>query len=186
MSELSNPSPVLIFSSFLYLKTNIESAKLESLWNERYGKSVRFDTSYCPMKNYYSKEMGQASNLERFFMASISPVPRDELVKAKLWAVEIENSFMSYGAHSVDKTNGAREVNLDVGTISLENVQLATGKNFTHRVYISDGIFSDLTLIYQKNSYRKLEWSYPDYSSDEVINFLNWCRSLLHQQSFIA
>jgi hypothetical protein len=46
---------------------------------------------------------------------------------------------------------------------------LATGKNYAHRIYLGKGIYADLTLIFQKGAFRKLPWTYPDYSDPEML-----------------
>jgi hypothetical protein len=58
-----------------------------------------------------------------------------------------------------------------------ERFVLASGKNFSHRVYIGSGIYADLTLIYQKGSFQKLPWTYPDYGDDRMLNFLEQVRN---------
>ncbi len=69
-------------------------------------------------------------------------------------------------------SDGKRQVNLDPGILSEERLILATGKNYTHRIYLRNGIYGDLTLIYGKGSYRTLPWTYPDYSDPRLIHFL--------------
>jgi hypothetical protein len=49
---------------------------------------------------------------------------------------------------------------------------LATGKPRHQRVYLGRGIFGDLTLVYHSGGYQKLDWTYPDWGSDEVRGFL--------------
>ncbi len=39
----------------------------------------------------------------------------------------------------------------------LERFVLATGKNYTHRIYIGKGIYADLTLIFQNGSFSGLK-----------------------------
>ncbi len=73
--------------------------------------------------------------------------------------------------------DGNRRINIDPGYINPERLILAKGKNFTHRVYLSKGIFADLTLIFQKGSFRPLEWTYPDYADPEIIGFFNDIRN---------
>ena len=58
-----------------------------------------------------------------------------------------------------------------------ERFVLASGKNFSHRIYIGGGIYADLTLIYQKGSFQKLPWTYPDYSDDGMLKFLEQVRN---------
>jgi hypothetical protein len=69
-------------------------------------------------------------------------------------------------------------LNIDPGYLSLEHVILATTKGYTHRPYLRDGIYADLTLIYQKGSYRALEWTYPDYGQPNIIALFNHLRTM--------
>ncbi|MEW6721467.1 MAG: DUF4416 family protein [Thermodesulfobacteriota bacterium] len=115
--------------------------------------------------DYYAAEMG--SPLFRRFLRAEEPVPRDALPDIKIALERIE----------VDLSIGDRRtVNLDPGLITPENFILATGKNFTHRVYLRDGVFADLTLVFRKGEYRPLPWTYPDYASDEIRRLLRELR----------
>jgi hypothetical protein len=69
-------------------------------------------------------------------------------------------------------TGGRREANIDPGYLLLERLVLATGKNFSHRIYVGRGIYADLTLIYQRGAYRALPWTYPDYAGAPLGRFL--------------
>jgi len=77
------------------------------------------------------------------------------------------------------KIDGARTVNIDFGVLSLENVILATNKPFAHRVYLTNGVYLDLTYIYQDRTYNKVPWTYPDYAHPEIISFFNLAREVL-------
>jgi len=57
--------------------------------------------------------------------------------------------------------------------MALEHVVLATTKGYSHRIYLGEGIFADLTLLYENGTYRPLQWTYPDYGGDELIGLLN-------------
>jgi Domain of unknown function (DUF4416) len=74
-----------------------------------------------------------------------------------------------------------RTVNLDPGLLTEENVLLATGKNYSHRVYLRDGVFADLALVYRKGEYRPLPWTYPDLASDGIRAFLAEVREELRE-----
>ena len=177
MSKIRVATPGLLFGSFLYRHHDISEATIISLWEGRAGASDYFYPEKTPggaefqrqLKRYYSKEMGAVEGLSRFMAITQAACPREELVEGKLWAIEVENSFM--------RPEG-RSLNLDIGMLTLENFQLATGKNFTHRQYISRGIFADLTLIYE-HGLKPLPWSYKDYSDPQVTEFLNAKRQFL-------
>ena len=111
---------------------------------------------------YYEKEMGWP--LHRRFVSFKRLIRPEEIIDIKLKAVEMENEYLR---------DGNRLINIDPGYISLERLILATGKNYTHRVYMSRGIYADLTLIFNKGSFRPLEWTYMDYSDPMTIAYFN-------------
>jgi len=138
-----------------------------SMMEEALG-SARFVGPLFPFDctEYYSDEMG--SPLFRRFIEALSPVSRESLPDIKIEMERIERSL------TVEER---RTVNLDPGLVTPENFILATGKNFSHRVYLRDGVFADLTLVYRKGEYRALPWTYPDYASAEIRGLLKGIRS---------
>jgi hypothetical protein len=119
----------------------------------------------CDRTDYYEREMG--APLFRRFLAAGRPVPREALPAIKVAMESIEAEFSE---------GGRRTVNLDPGLLSPESFILATGKNFSHRVYIGEGVFADLTLVYRGGEFRPLPWTYPDYASEEVRSLLRELR----------
>ena len=111
--------------------------------------------------NYYAAEMGKP--LYRRMMAFRELIAQKDLVRIKLHTNELELKYAS---------EGRRHVNIDPGYLLYERFVLATGKNFTHRIYIDQGIYADLTLIYQKGNFQKLPWTYPDYAETRMAHFL--------------
>ncbi len=179
MSQPSSPSPALIFFSVLYRRTEVELAEIENILAQEFspqiGQLSQYFNAHCPMKRYYSKEMGPEAELDRVFYFSLRPVSRELLVTAKLQAFRLEEKWLRT---SGDTTY--RVVNLDVGIVTLENLVLATGKMFTHRLYLGQGVCADLTLIYQNDAFHTLPWTYPDYGHLEIRNFFAWLRKMLH------
>ena len=111
---------------------------------------------------YYEREMGWPLN--RRFVVFRNLIAPEEIVETKLRTNRIESSYSS---------DGNRQVNIDPGYISLERLVLATGKNYTHRIYLSQGIYADLTLVFNKGTFKPLEWTYRDYSDPDSIGFFN-------------
>ena len=109
---------------------------------------------------YYAREMGWP--LHRRFVSFRALIRPEDLVDVKIQTNRIENGHLR---------EGQREVNIDPGYICLERLVLATGKNYTHRIYLAKGIYADLTLIFNKGGYRPLPWTYRDYADPEVITF---------------
>jgi hypothetical protein len=115
---------------------------------------------------YYAKEMGWP--LFRRFISFSKPISPDSLVDVKLLTNAIENG------HLVKKK---RRINIDPGYISLERLVLATGKNYTHRIYLDKGIYADLTLVFHAGTFMPLTWTYPDYADEKVIRYFNMVRA---------
>ena len=67
-------------------------------------------------------------------------------------------------------------MNIDPGYIAKAHLILATGKGYSHRPYLRDGIYADLTLIYRNKAFQPLPWTYPDYASGEMIGMLTRIR----------
>ncbi len=114
---------------------------------------------------YYAKEMGWP--LHRRFVSFEELIPPEALVEVKLKTNEIENEYLA---------GGNRRINIDPGYMSLERLILATGKNYIHRVYLTKGVYADLTLIFKRGGFRPLEWTYRDYSDPEMIECFNELR----------
>jgi len=115
---------------------------------------------------YYEPEMG--APLVRRMLVFKNLIEQSELPAIKLRTNRLEESYAQ---------NGKRRVNIDPGYLLLERLVLASGKNFSHRIYIGDGIYADLTLIYQRGAFEKLPWTYPDYADQPMLAFLQQVRS---------
>jgi hypothetical protein len=115
--------------------------------------------------NYYEPEMGSA--LARRMFAFKQLIDQGGLAKIKIATNQIEQTYSAAGK---------RQVNIDPGYLLQERFVLASGKNFSHRIYIGLGVYADLTLIYQKGSFQKLPWTYPDYADQAMICFLKQVR----------
>ncbi len=171
MSVLKEPKPAKVLTALLF-NPSLDQKNVFEILTAHFGdmdfisESIRFDYSA-----YYEPEMG--SDLIRRFVTYRDLKEQDGLVSLKLLSVEIENMF---------KNNGNRRLNIDPGLITLERLVLATGKNYTHRIYLGKGVFGDLTLIYKKGSYTPLPWTYPDYREPVVIGWLNKIRQKYNQQ----
>lgn len=174
MLELKTPSKGLIFFSFLYradlFNEHDFSQKTESL----FGSLIRFKPSFNPLSAFYAKEMGSEDKLTRVFFVTTSTFPREFLLTTKLLALEWEKEW-TMGLN--------RMVNVDIGFLSAENFILATTKNYAHRVFLGQNIFSDLTYQCVSGDFECLPWTYPDFKDKEKIEFFYWCRSFLLMQS---
>jgi len=53
---------------------------------------------------------------------------------------------------------------------------LATTKDNAHRIYLGQGIYAEVTLIYRGRRFCPLPWTYPDYASGDYDPILRVIR----------
>ncbi len=112
--------------------------------------------------DYYYKEMGSPLHRKVFVFKDL--IEQDDLAKIKETTNEFEKELL---------TDNRRNVNFDPGYLVSSRFILATGKEYSHRIYIGRKIYADLTLMYsKKKGFQTLDWTYPDYASDIMIQFL--------------
>jgi hypothetical protein len=147
------PNKKIIDNLALELSSKFGQIDLVSSW---------MDFNYT---SYYEPEMGPALVRRVFTFKRL--IEQGELAAVKIATNQIEQAY---------STGGRREANIDPGYMLHARFVLASGKNFSHRIYIGRGIYADLTLIYQKGSFQKLPWTYPDYADQAMLNFLDQVR----------
>lgn len=161
------PPPARIFCSLIFTPELVLTETLDALiqvWGPLEYVSRRLPFSYT---KYYAKEMGDL--LSRKFVTFLNRVSQDSLHVLKGSANRVERLFLNAA--------GGREVNIDPGLLLPDKLVLATTKPCAHRPYLSDGIYADLTLVFQNGSFQALPWTYPDYASEETIHMLNTLRT---------
>ncbi len=134
---------------------------LEAL-SEEYGRAD-FISAPIPFDytDYYAKEFG--GSLIRRFVAFERLIRPETLPEVKLWTNALEQRL---------SREGRRGVNIDPGYLARAHLILATGKGYTHRPYLRDGIYADVTLMYRDGKFHPLPWTYPDYAGGEMIGML--------------
>jgi len=135
------------------------AARLESAFGPIAAASAEFAFD---LTTYYAAEMGPS--LVRSFVAFSRLVKPDDLASLKLRANEIEHEFLD---------GPDRMLNVDPGILTGHNVVLATAKDYSHRIYLRDGIYAQVTLIAHKAGFEPLPWTYPDYRLPLTLEFFN-------------
>lgn len=155
----------MLFCSVLYKADAPVTQAVQTLIDD-YGDTVlQTEPMEFSFTDYYHHEMG--SPLKRLILAFSDLVERDSLPDIKTRTNAIEDTF---------SRNGKRQINLDPGLLTLENICLATTKPYSHRLYLKNGIWAEVTLIYRGDSYHKLAWTYPDYASEDLVRIFNGLR----------
>jgi hypothetical protein len=166
LGAISLPPPSLFFIAVTHkhsVSVGTVVNKLESTFGRILAVSKTFDFTFT---DYYEREMGK--DLKKFLVAFGALEQEDALAGHKLGAVEIEKDFLDEA--------GNRNVNLDPGFMSQARVILSSSKNFAQRIYLGRGVFAEVTLLYHNSDFTALPWTYPDYQSITVKDFLKTMR----------
>lgn len=126
--------------------------------------------------SYYETEMGPG--LKRQFVAFERLIPPDSLARIKRETNEIESQI----AEECVALGIARPVNLDPGTIDLARLVLATTKDRSHRIYLDQGVYAEVTLHWSEGAWRVWPWTYPDYHDPAYHEFFTRVRTRLSEQ----
>lgn len=165
MARIQKPPAGRLVVSIIYAYIDAVADALRHL-ERRYG-DVLGETVEIPVNEseteFYREEMG-APLLRRFFSFE-KPIPRDSLADVKRWTHKLENQF----ADRVDDYT-FRAVNLDPGVLTPYNLVMAGHREFNHRIYLAEGVFGEMTLIYARGQFRRLPWTNPDYCDPEAVS----------------
>ena len=172
MGSIKEPVSVLPIAGILYRPDCPVEAPL-NLLVEKIGP-IATHTTAIPFTHtaYYSKEMGE--QLIRQWYAFDSLIDPAQLASLKVKSNEVEDKYRN--------EKGGRSINIDPGLITLNNLILASTKNYSHRVYLGQGIYAEVTLLYQDKRFQTLEWTYPDYREPAALEFFNEVRSFLKEK----
>jgi len=169
MGTIRTPHPVKLFVGML--AGNIELFEIaQTELASRFG-TIDAASEIMPFDftDYYTDEMGP--NLLRKFVGFSRSINPKELASIKLFTNDLEESI------SEQLGSERRLVNLDPGYISLSKLVLASTKDYSHRIYLSDGIFAEVTLHYSHHCFNPWPWTYPDYKTDAYCRFFESLRN---------
>ena len=172
MGEINEPKPVLLL---IAVSSRYEKALA---WSEQqavvaYGpvrlKSEAFDFTET---DYYTETMG--TELKKQFLVFDQLIDPGTLPKIKHQTNSLEQQYAEQHGHPE-----SRPLNLDPGYLTLAKLVLASTKDHSHRVYMAEGIFAEITLNYHKRGWQRSEWTYPDYQREDFQAFFSECRQTL-------
>ena len=163
--------PVKLICGVLHTR-EFDLEVLDRLLIEKFGsiesKSLFFQFQFT---EYYTSEMG--GNLIKQFYAFEKLIMPDSLPDIKLATIEIEASFAS---------DGNRSVNLDPGYLEESKLVLASTKNFSHRIYLRDAIWAEVTMRLAHGQFLLHDWTYPDYSQKLATDYFAKVRERYKEQ----
>jgi hypothetical protein len=127
--------------------------------------SSRTDPFPFDHTTYYQAEMGV--HLSKLFCAFSRLIDPQQLVEFKLATNRIEEETA---------VEGRRRINLDPGYLEAAKLVLATTKNFSHRIYLGQGIYGDVQLFWRDGRFQGNPWTYADYLESESLRFFTTLR----------
>ena len=170
MAELREVRPVALIVGLLsaWPETFVEvEGELSAEWG-----AVSFRSEVWPHEftDYYAAEMG--GPLRRQFLAFQRWIDPGQLAAIKLRTNAMERRVVGLG-----RWPAARPVNLDPGYITPSKLVLASCKDYTHRIYLGQGVYAETTLGYTGGRWLSYAWTYPDYQTAEYQAFFDLVRS---------
>jgi len=175
MWNIQNPQPVKLIIGILAADENALAAAVKTISKSFGVIDLTSDVWPFTQTDYYKDEIG--SNALRQFVTIEKPIDPGKLAKIKHATNKIEQKL----AGSL-KLPLPRPVNLDPGIIEPSKLVLATTKNFSHRIYIGNKMFAEVTLIYEKGDWRHFVYTYPDYKEPHYQDFFTKVRTRLMEQ----
>ncbi|NLG50796.1 MAG: DUF4416 family protein [Chloroflexi bacterium] len=167
MGAIKQPLPVKLVLPMISGHRELFQAAAEAL-AQRFG-AVDYTSAVLPFTytDYYDEEFG--GGLLRQFVSFQPLMDPGKLAEVKVLTNELEEQW---------RADGRRRINLDPGYITQAKLVLATTKNYAHRLYIGQGIFAEVTLMYRDGDFRPLPWTYPDYQSEPYLEVLRAIRGI--------
>ena len=171
MGEAVQPDPVNLICGVLAARAEWLAAAEDRL--ERAFGRIDMASDIWPFDftDYYEPEMG--GPLLRRILSFAGLVEPDSLSTVKRTTNRIEHELSRELQDAPP-----RPVNLDPGYVTPAKVVLATTKDYSHRVYLGDGIYAEATLRWRRGGFVPWEWTYPDYRTEHYRAFFERVRAL--------
>ena len=175
MWKLNDPKPVKLIIGILASNYQCLHTAADSL-SDKFGK-VDLSSEVWPFyqTDYYKEQTGL--RILRQFVSIKRLIEPGLLAKIKRRTNKLEQKLAKKLALPL-----TRPVNLDPGIIEPSKLVLATTKNFSHRIYIGNKMYAEVTLIFDKGCWRPQAYTYPDYKQQCYFDFFDKVRTQLLEQ----
>jgi len=175
MGSPTFPQPVKIMVALL--SSDVELFRLAAVQLQKDHGSIDLESKVFPWNttNYYRDEMGE--HLLRQFLSFAELRSPEDLVRIKL-----ETNALELSLSGATSSESPRRVNLDPGYLDATKLVLASTKNQAHRLYLSRGIYAEVTLLYHHKTFHPFIYTYEDYRWPETHAFLRQVRKRYLEQ----
>ncbi len=171
MGAITTPEQVKLIVGMLSVSREVLADATERLQRDFGPVDIAGEVMDFDFTHYYDEEMG--TGLLRQFVALKKLIDPDQIVAIKRATNDIENGFAE---------GPNRKVNLDPGYITESKLVLASTKDFAHRIYLRDGIYAEVTLMYVHSRWVSQPYTFPDYASGRYDEFMTQARDALRAQ----
>jgi hypothetical protein len=175
MGELHEPAPVLlVLAAFSRHEQALDWGRERAVasWGAVALESPRFSFEETA---YYEPTMG--TGIRKCFWAFERLIDPATLVELKLQTNAWEAEYAGSGGHAE-----LRPLNLDPGYLTPAKLVLASTIDHAHRLYLSRGIFAEVTLFYKDRQWQHRDWTFPDYRRGDYQQFFSECREYLRRR----
>jgi hypothetical protein len=163
------PPPVKLVIALLSADAELLASAIAHQ-QDRYGPvDCRSEVLPWDTTTYYREEMGD--NLLRQYVAFEPLISPEDLVRIKL---ETNAREMTFPAPPAPGTR--RRGNLVPGYLDANKLVLASTKGQAHRLYLSQGIYAEITLLFHHGEFHPFLYTYADYRWPETHAFLRRAR----------
>ena len=169
------PQPVKLLIALLAAEPPMLASAATQLQQDYGAVDLESDVFPWNTTEYYRAEMG--NNLLRRFLTFEPLISPEELVRIKL-----ETNAHELTLSSAATPSAPRRVNLDPGYIDATKLVLASTKDQAHRLYLSQGIYAEVTLLYHHKAFHPFLYTYEDYRWPETHAFLRQARKRYLEQ----
>jgi uncharacterized protein DUF4416 len=175
MGDITAPESVLlVLAAFSRHPAALDWARAKA--DEKFGPVALASPRFSFVEtDYYESTMG--AGIQKCFWAFERLIDPAALVEIKRATNEWEAEYAKSAAH-----DEPRPLNLDPGYITAAKLVLASTKDHAHRLYLSDGIFAEVTLFYKDRAWQHRDWTFPDYRRADYQQFFSECRDELRRR----
>ena len=172
---MSSPKPAKLLVGLLSADPALFDAAGRALEPDYGPVDFRSEVFQWDMTHYYEEEMGK--HLLRQFMSFGRLISPAALADLKRHTNRLEQSFAR-----PPTAEGARRLNIDPGYLDATKLVLASTKDQAHRIYLSQGIYAEVTLRYHHGAFHPFAYTYPDYCWPQTQAFLKRLRQRYLEQ----